>query len=115
MTAFRDLERLAKDFATDLRKVAWDSGALGGDVIVTLRDILEDTLDRIRTEVFGPNDETAEENASPGSPPQEATAPAAAAPESSRPAGNAGAPEAAPGPAGAGSGGPGDADPSPGS
>jgi len=54
MAAFRDLERLARDFATDLRKVAWDSGALGGDVIGTLRDILEDTLDRIRTEVFGP-------------------------------------------------------------
>ena len=54
--AFHDLERLARDFATDLRKVAWDSGALGGDVLGTLRDILEDTLDRIRTEVFAPGD-----------------------------------------------------------
>jgi hypothetical protein len=51
--AFRDLERLARDFAMDLRKVAWDSGALGSDVLGDLRNILEDTLDRIRTEVFG--------------------------------------------------------------
>ena len=59
MAAFRDLERLARDFATDLRKVAWDSGHLGGDVIGTLRDILEDTLDRIRTEVFPQHEEPA--------------------------------------------------------
>ena len=59
MAAFRDLERLAKEFATDLRKTAWDSGALGGDVVVSLRHILEDTLDRIRTEVFGQHEESA--------------------------------------------------------
>jgi DNA-binding PadR family transcriptional regulator len=59
MAAFHDMERLAKEFATDLRKVAWDSGALGGDVITSLRDILEDTLDRIRTEVFGLHEENA--------------------------------------------------------
>jgi len=59
MGAFRDLERLAREFAGDFRKVAWESEALGGDVIVTLRNILEDTLDRIKTEVFGEH-ETAE-------------------------------------------------------
>ena len=64
MGAFRDLERLARDFATDLRKVAWDSGALGGDVLTDLRDILEETLDRIRAEVFGAHDT---ENAKPAS------------------------------------------------
>jgi hypothetical protein len=49
----RDFERLARDFVTDLRSVAWDSGTiLGSDVVPTLRDILADTLDRIRTEVF---------------------------------------------------------------
>jgi DNA-binding PadR family transcriptional regulator len=53
MAAFCDLEHLAKDFASDFRKVAWDSGALGGDVMGTLRDILQETLDRIKTEVFG--------------------------------------------------------------
>ncbi|MGD0554349.1 MAG: helix-turn-helix transcriptional regulator [Streptosporangiaceae bacterium] len=51
--AFRDLERLARDFVGDLRKVAWDSGAIGGDVLGNLRGILEDSLERIRTEIFG--------------------------------------------------------------
>jgi DNA-binding PadR family transcriptional regulator len=64
MGAFRDLERLARDFATDLRKVAWESGALGGDVLTDLRTILEETLDRIRAEVFGSHDT---ENAKPAS------------------------------------------------
>jgi DNA-binding PadR family transcriptional regulator len=51
--ALRDFERLARDFVADLRNVAWDSGTvLGTDVIPTLRDILSDTLDRIREEVF---------------------------------------------------------------
>jgi DNA-binding PadR family transcriptional regulator len=51
--ALRDFERLARDFVTDLRSVAWDSGSiLGSDVIPALRDIFADTLDRIRTEVF---------------------------------------------------------------
>ncbi|MBV9379759.1 MAG: helix-turn-helix transcriptional regulator [Streptosporangiaceae bacterium] len=53
MTAFRDLERLAREFATDLRKVAWESGAIGGDVLTNLRGILEEALERIRTEIFG--------------------------------------------------------------
>jgi DNA-binding PadR family transcriptional regulator len=53
MAALRDFERLARDFVTDLRSVAWDSGSvLGTEVIPTLRDILADTLDRVRTEVF---------------------------------------------------------------
>ncbi|HEY1824018.1 MAG TPA: helix-turn-helix transcriptional regulator [Trebonia sp.] len=51
--ALRDFERLARDFVTDLRGVAWDSGTLlGTEVIPTLRDILADALDRIRVEVF---------------------------------------------------------------
>jgi DNA-binding PadR family transcriptional regulator len=53
MAAFRDLERLTRGFANDLRKVAWDSDALGGDVLSNLRGILDDALDRIKTEVFG--------------------------------------------------------------
>jgi hypothetical protein len=44
--------------------VAWDSGAFGGEVIVTLRDILEDTLNRIRTDVFGVHEEPG--SAAPG-------------------------------------------------
>jgi DNA-binding PadR family transcriptional regulator len=51
--ALRDFERLARDFVSDLRGVAWDSESiLESDVIPTLRDILSDTLDRIRAEVF---------------------------------------------------------------
>jgi DNA-binding PadR family transcriptional regulator len=53
MAALRDLERLAREFVSDLRSVAWDSGSiLGGEVIPSLRDILADTMDRIRNEVF---------------------------------------------------------------
>jgi DNA-binding PadR family transcriptional regulator len=53
MATLRDFERLARDFVSDLRTVAWDSGTIfGNDVIPTLRDILSDTLDRIREEVF---------------------------------------------------------------
>jgi DNA-binding PadR family transcriptional regulator len=51
--ALRDFERLAREFVTDLRSSATESGiVLGTDVIPTLRDILADTLDRIRTEVL---------------------------------------------------------------
>ncbi len=40
---------------TDLRSVAWDSSSvLGSEVIPALRDILADTLERIRTEIIGP-------------------------------------------------------------
>jgi len=53
MAALRDFERLARDFVSDLRTVAWDSGSIfGTEVIPTLRDILSDTLERIREEVF---------------------------------------------------------------
>jgi DNA-binding PadR family transcriptional regulator len=61
MGAFRDLERLAREFANDLRHAAWDSGTiLSGETIPTLRNILADTLDRIRTEVFGADDTPAD-------------------------------------------------------
>ncbi|MBO0803706.1 MAG: helix-turn-helix transcriptional regulator [Nocardiopsaceae bacterium] len=53
MAAFRDLEHLARDFAADMRKVAWESESLGGDVVVTLRDILQETMERVKSEVFG--------------------------------------------------------------
>jgi len=64
MSALRDFERLARDFVTDLRTVAWDSGSsiVGGDVIPTLHNILEDTLNRIRIEVFGMHDTPASED-----------------------------------------------------
>jgi DNA-binding PadR family transcriptional regulator len=52
MAAFRDLERLARGFANEMRKVAWESDALGGDVLANLRGILDDTLDRIKAEIL---------------------------------------------------------------
>jgi DNA-binding PadR family transcriptional regulator len=69
--ALRDFERLARDFVTDLRSVAWDSETLlGTDVIPTLRDILADTLDRIRTEVFDLHRDPPPTAAEPPEPPE---------------------------------------------
>ncbi len=53
MTAFRDLERLTRGFANDLRKVAWESDALGGDALANLRGILDEALDQIKREILG--------------------------------------------------------------
>jgi DNA-binding PadR family transcriptional regulator len=80
MAALRDFERLARDFVTDLRSVAWDSSTLvGTEVLPTLRNILEDTLDRIRTEVFGINSTPAGET--PSAPPTPAAPAGSPAPE----------------------------------
>jgi DNA-binding PadR family transcriptional regulator len=67
MSALRDFERLARDFVTDLRTVAWDSGSsiVTGDVIPTLHNILEDTINRIRIEVFGLHNDSGEAGAPP--------------------------------------------------
>jgi DNA-binding PadR family transcriptional regulator len=71
--ALRDFERLARDFVTDLRSVAWDSGKiLGSDVMPTLRDILADTLDRIREEVFDIHHDEAHPDAAAAEPPADA-------------------------------------------
>ncbi len=50
---FRDLERLAVDFARDLRKAAWSTESVGENALGDLRSILEDALTRIKDEVFG--------------------------------------------------------------
>jgi DNA-binding PadR family transcriptional regulator len=90
MGAFHDLERLAREFAGDLRKVAWESEALGGDVIVTLRSILEDTLDRIKTEILGEPDtaEAAKDEDGPGPGPVDSPGTRASS-EAENPAGTA--------------------------
>src|SRR6266705_3412851 len=49
----RDLERMALDFARELRAAAWHTEAVGTDAVTGLRAILEDTLTRIREEIFG--------------------------------------------------------------
>jgi hypothetical protein len=50
---FRDLERVAVQFTSDLRKLAMQSSVVGENVIGDLRTILEEALERIKTEIFG--------------------------------------------------------------
>ena len=49
----RDLERMALGFARDLLSTAWRTEAVGTDALTDLRSILEDTLTRIKDEIFG--------------------------------------------------------------
>src|SRR5262249_16604094 len=53
--AYRDLERLAKQFSRDLRSAAWHAQAVSEDALRDLRGILDETINRIKTEVFGDN------------------------------------------------------------
>ena len=79
----RDLERVAVQFSSDLRRLAMQSTTAGENVISDLRTILEDALDRIKSEIFGSGQEAAEqegpdnaEAAAPAEPPGGATPPA---------------------------------------
>jgi DNA-binding PadR family transcriptional regulator len=49
----KDLERLAVQFTADVRKLAMQSSVVGENVITDLRTILEEALERIKTEIFG--------------------------------------------------------------
>jgi DNA-binding PadR family transcriptional regulator len=49
---FSDLERMAMQFATELRTAAKQTGDLGERSLNDLRDILTDTLAKVRAEVF---------------------------------------------------------------
>jgi len=69
----RDLERVAVQFTSDLRRLAVQSSAAGENVISDLRTILEDALERIKSEIFGsghegPEPEGAEAAAAADSP-----------------------------------------------
>ena len=50
--AYRDLERLAKQFSRDLRSAAAQAQAVSEDALSDLRGILDETIDRIKTEIF---------------------------------------------------------------
>src|SRR5690348_549242 len=76
----RDLERVAVQFTSDLRRVAMQSSAAGENVITDLRTILEDALDRIKSEIFGPGSGPGHEEAEGKGPD---TAEAAASPAGS--------------------------------
>jgi DNA-binding PadR family transcriptional regulator len=49
---FSDLERMAIQFATELRAAAKQAGNVGERSLSDLRDLLTDTLAKVRTEVF---------------------------------------------------------------
>ena len=68
---FRDLERLAVQFTSDLRKLAMQSSSSGENVITDLRSILEEALERIKSEIFGPP-HAAPDAPAPDAPAQEA-------------------------------------------
>lgn len=44
---------MALGFAKDLLSAAWRTEAVGTDALTDLRTILEDTLTRIKAEIFG--------------------------------------------------------------
>jgi DNA-binding PadR family transcriptional regulator len=49
----RELEQTVKGFARDLGRLAWQSGAAAGeDALAELRIILDETLERVRSEIF---------------------------------------------------------------
>jgi DNA-binding PadR family transcriptional regulator len=56
----RDLERVALQFTSDLRRLAMQSTTTGENVISDLRTILEEALERIKSDIFGPGQEAAE-------------------------------------------------------
>jgi DNA-binding PadR family transcriptional regulator len=49
----RDLERMAIEFAGDLRSAGWHAEEIGETALGQLRGILEDALARVKDEVFG--------------------------------------------------------------
>ena len=71
----RDLERLAVQFTSDLRKLATQSTTTGENVISDLRTILEDALERIKSEIFGSGHEAP---GRPGDDPKTSAGPAEA-------------------------------------
>ena len=53
LATLRDLERLAVQFTSDIRRLATQSTSSGENVIGDLRAILEEALERIKSEIFG--------------------------------------------------------------
>lgn len=50
--AYRDLEKLTRQFSRELKSAAWHAQAVSEDALRELRGILSETLDRIKEEVF---------------------------------------------------------------
>ncbi len=62
---FRDFDRIAREFADELRKSARFAGFLGEDAATDLRDILDDAMRRIRDEILIPARERHEGGSGP--------------------------------------------------
>ena len=101
---FSDLERLAIQFATELRAAAKQTGNIGERSLSDLRDILTDTLARVRAEVFAdspggrPSDDTPADRTE-SDPADASSGHAGAAPRSPEAAAGAAADNSATGPA----------------
>jgi len=50
--AYRDLEKLTRQFTRELKSAAWQAQAVSEDALRDLRGILSETLDRIKDEIF---------------------------------------------------------------
>jgi DNA-binding PadR family transcriptional regulator len=104
---FRDLEKLAVQFTSDLKKLAMQSTVVRENVIGDLRAILEEALERVKTEIFGTGPDTPRRAPGPAPGPAPGGAPGTApgpAPGTADRAHDVPAPGAAPPP----TGGPGD-------
>jgi DNA-binding PadR family transcriptional regulator len=108
--AYRDMEKLARQFTREFHRAAGQAQAVGEEAVASLRDILEDALDRIRTEVFG----AGPGHTRPGAAPPRSSGPGSSGPGSSGPEGSgpgssgpAGSGPGSSGPAGSGPGRPG--------
>jgi len=72
----RDLERVALQFTSDLRRLAMQSTTAGENVISDLRTILEDALERIKSDIFGEPGGTPSADTPPADTPSADTPPA---------------------------------------
>jgi len=77
---YRDLEQLARRFTRELRAAASHAQAVSEDAVGDLRSILDDTLDRIKAEVFGAADASR-----PGTPRADTSRPRTSRPDVSEP------------------------------
>ena len=62
-SGFREFDRIARDFADELRRNVGFAGTLGEDAVNDLRGILEDALSRVRDEILIPARERHERSA----------------------------------------------------
>jgi DNA-binding PadR family transcriptional regulator len=82
---YRDLEQVARRFTRELRAAAAQAQAVSEDAAADLRTILDDTLDRIKAEVFGKPDAAPPDTVSPRAARPDTAPPDTAPPDTARP------------------------------